>query len=201
MQNIVFLDTETTGLPKFRNINALNQPSNWPDIVSVAWSVYEYNGTLIKSRYSVIKPNGWSITADSIKIHGITMEYAEENGSNLDDILYEMKKDMESCDTVIAHNIEFDKNVLFNAYKWRLNMNPWHIWPAQEICTMILGESELKIPSKYPKPNRLYKPPTLTELYEATFGEKPTGQHNSQKDVEILCKMYWKRWPYASNIV
>lgn len=191
---LIFLDTETTGLPKFRNINALNQRDNWPDIVSVAWSVYNTNGTLLKSAYSVIKPDGWLIPADSIKIHGITMEYAEENGRDMREVLNELKDDMAMCESVVAHNIVFDKNVLFNAYKWRIDMNPWHIWPRNEICTMIKSESELKIPSKYPKPHKLYKSPNLTELYVATFGKEPSGQHNSQKDVEILCEIYWKRW-------
>jgi DNA polymerase III epsilon subunit-like protein len=195
MSRLIFLDTETTGLPRFRNINALSQPYNWPDIVSVAWSVYEPNGTLVKSSYSVIKPEDWIIPAESTKIHGITLEYAQENGRPLNQVLLEMKTDMESCASVVAHNLEFDKNVLFNAYKWRLDLNPWHIWPRDEICTMIRGEPELKLPSKFPTSNRLFKPPTLTELYEATFGEKPTGQHNSQKDVEILSQIYWKRWP------
>ena len=195
MSRIIFLDTETTGLPRFRNINALNQPYNWPDIVSVAWSVYESNGTLVKSCYSVIKPEDWIIPAESTKIHGITLEYAQENGRPLNQVLLEMKADLETCDSVVAHNLEFDKNVLFNAYKWRLDLNPWLLWPRDEICTMIRSEPELKLPSKYPTSNRLFKPPTLTELYEATFGEKPTGQHNSQKDVEILSQIYWKRWP------
>jgi len=196
---MIFLDTETTGLPKYRKINALNGPDNWPDIVSVAWAVYEKDGTHVHSKYSVIKPNGWLIPSESIKIHGITLEFAEQNGRPLRDVLGELKADLEKANSVVAHNIEFDKNVLFNAYKWRLDINPWHVWPEIEVCTMIMSEPELRIPSTFPTTYRPYKPPTLTELYRATFFEDPTGQHNSQKDVEILCKIYWKRWPPRST--
>jgi hypothetical protein len=88
----------------------------------------------------------------------------------------------------------FDKNVLFHGYKWHLNQNPWHLWPEWEICTMIKGEPFAKVPSKFPTSNRPYKPPSLTDLYKATFdGKEPTGQHNSMRDVEIMCEVYLKQ--------
>lgn len=196
MPYITFFDTETTGLPKRRNSNALESHDNWPDIVSIAWAVYEQNGTLVKKCYSIVKPEDWVIPDDSIRIHGITNEKAHAEGRPLRDVLFELKADLEKSEAVVAHNIEFDKNVLFHAYKWRLNQNPWHVWPEWEICTMIKGEQFAKIPSKFPTSNRLYKPPTLTELYKAAFdGKEPTGQHNSLKDVEIMCEVYWKVWP------
>lgn len=196
MPYILFFDTETTGLPKRRNSNALESKDNWPDIVSVAWAVYEQNGTLVKKCYSLVKPEDWVIPDDSIKIHGITNEKAHAEGRPLRDVLSELKDDLEKSDTVVAHHMEFDKNVLFNAYKWRLNQNPWHLWPETEFCTMIHGEPEAKIPSKYPSSKRPYKSPSLTELYKVAFnGKEPTGQHNSLKDVEIMCDVYWKLWP------
>jgi DNA polymerase III epsilon subunit-like protein len=195
MRQVLFLDTETTGLPKFKKVSAVNSPGNWPDIVSVAWAVYEKDGTHVCSRYSIIKPNGWLIPTESTKIHGITLQFAEENGRPLETVLKELESDLKTVDTVVAHNMEFDKNVIFNAYKWRLKLDPFHIWPDKEICTMMNGELELKIPNTYASSHKLYKSPSLTELYVATFNKEPTGQHNSQKDVEILCEIYWNRWP------
>jgi hypothetical protein len=195
MPYIIFFDTETTGLPKRRNSNALESPDNWPEIVSIAWAVYEHDGTLVKKCYSIVKPEGWIIPDVVIKIHGITNEKAHAEGRALSDVLGELKADLEKSDRIVAHNIEFDKNVLFHAYKWHLNQNPWHIWPEWEICTMGKGEPETKIPRKFPTSNRPYKPPSLTELYKDTFGgREPTGQHNSLKDVEIMCEIYWARW-------
>jgi DNA polymerase-3 subunit epsilon len=197
---ILFVDTETTGLPKNRNSNALETSDNWPDIVSVSWAVYD-NGVRKFIKYALIKPGDWVIPEDSTKIHGITMDYAIEHGESLYEVLHELREDLVLCDSVVAHNLEFDKNVLFHAYKWRLNMNPWPFWPKDEICTMIHSESEVKIPSKYPKPGRLYKPPTLKELYKATFDRDPEGGlHNSQRDVEVLCEIYWKRWSDSATL-
>lgn len=194
MTRLIFVDTETTGLPKYRNAPALQAPYNWPELVSVAWSVYE-NGQLISSDYAVIKPQGWVISAESTKIHGITQAYAEDNGRNLAFILNDLANDLQAANAVVAHNLEFDKNVLFNMYKWHLYLNPLHFWPAREICTMLKSTDELKIPSKFPTTYRQYKPPSLLELYQATFpGRAFEGQHNSQKDVEALAEIYWTRW-------
>ena len=196
MKRVVFIDTETTGLPRFKFANALQGPDNWPDIVSVAWIVYE-DGEIVNSNYSVIKPNGWTISEQSTKIHGITQEYAEENGRNLNYVLSTLKDDLDQATEVVAHNLDFDKNVIFNAYKWRLDLNPWHYWPPIETCTMLRAEIELKIPSKFPTTYRPYKPPTLKELYKATFPDRdvPEGLHNSLKDTEVLSEIYWARWP------
>lgn len=193
-ERILFLDTETTGLPKNRNSNGLEIKENWPDIVSVAWVIYE-NGFFQQTKYFLIKPDGWLIPEDSIKIHGITYDYAMEHGHDLKEVLLDLSKDLLTCDIVSAHNLDFDKNVLFHAYKWRLNTNPWPFWPKGEFCTMNASENEIKIPSKYPKAGRLYKPPTMTELYLATFGKNPPDDlHNSKRDVETLCEIYAKRW-------
>jgi DNA polymerase III epsilon subunit-like protein len=188
---ILFLDTETTGLPKKRS-SALEERGVWPDIVSIAWAVYE-DGVLCKKEYSVVQPDSWTIPADSIRIHGITMELARQ-GRPLAEMLGLLAEDLATVDTVVAHNLEFDKNVIYNAYKWRLGLDPRPLWPPAEICTMRKSEAELKLPSSFPRPGR-FKPPSLKELYVATFNTEPAEQHNSLKDVELLCEIYWSRWP------
>ena len=196
---ILFLDTETTGLPLVRGVSALEKKGIWPDIVSLAWKIYNDKGELGKSVYSVVKPE-WKISAESTKIHGITTEYALEHGRPLADVLADFKADLSMVDTVVAHNMEFDKNVIFNAYKWRLGVEPpWTSGASSvagsvaEICTMDKSKDELKIPNPYPKYGP-YKSPSLAELYKDTFGTDFNGQHNSQNDVEALCEIYWKRW-------
>ena len=190
---MLFIDTETTGLPKNRNSNGLETKGNWPDIVSVSWAIVK-DGVKQRTKYFVISPEDWTIPDDSTRIHGITMEDAFENGVTLSDVMTNLSQDLKKVDSVVAHNLEFDKNVLFNAYKWRLGVNPWPFWPANEICTMKLAEPELKLPSKFADSKR-FKSPTLGELYEATFSrEPPDGLHNSQQDVEVLIEIFKARW-------
>jgi DNA polymerase III epsilon subunit-like protein len=192
---IIFFDTETTGLPKDRNINALLQRDNWPDLVSISWIVYDGEERVSKESY-IIRPQGWSIPADVAKIHGITDEIAHERGESLRDVLRAFTMALRSCNYVVAHNMKFDRNVLHAAYKWRLNADPREFWSYKaEICTMILSKNELRLPSKYPKPNDPYKMPRLDELYEATFRAKaPAGAHSADRDTEVLVAIFWARW-------
>lgn len=195
-QMLLFIDTETTGLPLVRDVKALDKKGIWPDIVSIAWVITNETGEVCKKVYSLIQP-GWKIPADSIKIHGITMEYAMEHGRPLADVLAELRADLATVDTVVAHNLDFDKNVIFNAYKWRLGQEPAWAGGAKEICTMAKSQAELKIPNPYPKYGP-YKSPRLSELYMDTFGTEAAGQHNSQSDVQALYDIYWRRWgPYG----
>lgn len=195
MQRLLFVDTETTGLPRNRYSNAMQGAENWPDIVSIAWKVYD-GPNFVRAENHLIKPMDWTISEGSTKIHGITNEHAQAKGENLHAVMLLLKKDLESSDSVVAHNLEFDKNVIFNAYKWRLDLNPWLFWPRDEICTMNRAEPELKIPNKYPKEYRPYKSPSLAELYQATFQDTlPVGlQHSADFDVGVLSDIYWKRW-------
>jgi hypothetical protein len=58
------------------------------------------------------------------------------------------------------------------------------------------SKNELKLPARYPKPWDMYKMPRLDELYEATFKEPaPAGAHRADRDVEVLEKIVWARWP------
>lgn len=174
---LLIFDTETTGLPKTR-LPATRGPNNWPHIVSIAWIVMD-NETKIKERYAIIKPK-WDIPADSTKIHGITQENAEENGEDLGKVISEFLS--ENPDRMIAHNMNFDFNVLINAILWDLNLS-FPVVPKQ-FCTMETMRNVCKLPSQL----KDYKSPKLSELYEFVFQKKPDQQklHNSLYDVQVL---------------
>ena len=198
MVQTLFFDTETTGLAKYKSLSALQMKGNWPDLVSICWIVYE-GSERVKKEYHIIKPNGWTIPEATSRIHGITQEIAAEQGKSLDTVLESFKEDCRTVNYIVAHNMFFDRNVLFNAYAWRLETGPTTFWNAQkEICTMQKSKNEVKIPSKYGKPNDMYKYPSLDELYRATFSKDPPGNaHSADRDVEVLTEIFWKRWGKA----
>lgn len=195
MVRFIFFDTETTGLPRDRYKGALVGPGNWPDIVSICWMVFEGH-TLIKKVYNIIKPQGWKIPAAASAIHGITDEIAEAKGVPLQDIMAEFSEDIKGCYRIVAHNLEFDKNVVLGAYKWHLGINPLEFWPVKaEFCTAQVSKWEMKLPSRYPKSADPYKFPSLGELYKDTFRkDAPDGAHNAERDVEVLQAIVWARW-------
>ena len=197
MTKLIFFDTETTGLPANDKIPAIQHRSNWPDIVSIAWMVFE-NHTFLKKEEYIIRPELYTIPPESTKIHGITQRRAEQEGTPLSTVLSKFADDIKGANVLCAHNLHFDKNVFFHAYKWRLNRDPLRVWPVQsEFCTMKESQDELKLPAKYPKANDLYKLPKLSELYYAQFGVPMENAHTAAGDVEALQRIFFARWEYA----
>lgn len=78
MNLALFYDTETTGLPLFK------EPSEHPDqphIVQLAACLVDLDTRkTIASMDVIVKPNGWTIPAEVSAIHGITTEHAMDVG-------------------------------------------------------------------------------------------------------------------------
>ena len=193
---VVVFDTETTGLPVHRNIPAKNHPNNWPHIVSISWMVLD-NDVLTKRKSYIVKPMNWTIPEESIKIHGITQERATAQGTDLEYVINEFIS--EHYDMLIAHNLEFDENVLVNAIYWDLGRREFIAFPEHKRCTMAITRDICKLPSKNPK---YFKSPKLSELYEYTFGTTPIIQnlHNSMYDVELLVKIIQHSRPIREKL-
>jgi len=195
MVRILFFDTETTGLPRKRGISALNDATIWPELVSISWQIFE-DRFFVKKENHIIKPIGFKIPSESVKFHGITTEFAEDHGKPIYDVLTLFAADARSCNIIIAHNLEFDKNVVFHSFKWRIFL-PVDWWPSVEFCSLQKSMYEMKLYSPYGRPTDPYKMPKLDELYTDTFGEPaPANAHSSSRDVDVLQKIVWRRWPY-----
>lgn len=57
---VMFLDTETNGLPKDYK-KAPDASDNWPRIVQIAWTLQLDPEREIACRDFIIKPDGWEI--------------------------------------------------------------------------------------------------------------------------------------------
>jgi len=196
MVRVLFFDTETTGLPKKRGVSALDDSSVWPDLVSISWQLYD-DREMVRKESHIIKPEGFKIPDESVRFHGITTELAEVHGKPLNEILIQFAEDVILSDRIVAHNLEFDKNVIFHSFKWRLSKDVnW--WPvSSEFCSLQKAMNEMKMPSKFGKPSDPYKMPGLDELWKDTFGtDAPANAHSSERDVDVLQKIVWRRWPY-----
>jgi DNA polymerase-3 subunit alpha len=188
----IIFDTETTGLPKDKTIPPQYKKDNWPDLVSICWRVYDHD-VCVANNYYVIKPDGWKIPAESSQIHGITDADANKHGIPLSDVMTRFLADRSTSHRVIAHNISFDKQVIFHAMFWRLGMYGCSWDSLSEICTGLLATEELQLPFRS---GRGFKMPSLKELYVATFGQdEPAGAHNAERDVDVVEKVIRKRWP------
>lgn len=181
---LLIFDTETTGLPRSK-IPANIEPNNWPHIVSISWIILDSDTNQIEKQKSyIVKPAGWTIPEDSIKIHGITQDQALAKGIELSKVIGEFLA--EQSDVLVAHNLEFDINVLYNAIQWDLEL-PFKKLNKKMICSMELSRSICNIKSLFGKP----KAPKLSELYEHVFKRTPNKEslHNSMYDVLILTEI------------
>lgn len=181
---VLIFDTETTGLPKSRK-SALLEPNIWPHIVSIAWTILDVDTNKIITKKSfLVRPGDWNVPLESTKIHGITHEKAERDGVPLADVMEEFLE--ERYDTIIAHNLEFDWNVLMNALRWDLGRDTPLTVPGK--CTMKLGADLCKLPSKF---GSMYKPPKLRELYQFAFQRSPVeaSLHSALYDTLILTEI------------
>lgn len=183
----LFFDTETTGLPRDKRIAAKSCSGNWPDIVSIAWMIMDEDRKLLKARYLIVKPEGWTIPADSIAIHGITQEKAEREGVHLRPLLEEFQKDISNCNYSIAHNLNFDLNVVDNAAIWRVGRTPI-IWNTR-FCTAEIGKNLTRIPFS---DGRGFKYPRLADLYKFLTGKPPSVElHNALFDTTLLAELFY----------
>jgi len=183
---LLIFDTETTGLPKFKE-PALNAKDNWPHIVSISWVILDTDTNEIVTRKSfIVKPDGWVIPPESTAIHKISTHAANVLGLSLKEVITTLLN--EHYNKLVAHNMEFDFNVLMNAIVWDLGMAPETLLRTPLLCTMKLSKNICKLP--FPT-GYGYKYPKLGELYEFAFKTKPVQAelHSSAYDASILAKI------------
>ena len=157
-KNILFYDTETTGLPRSYSAK-LSDSDNWPRLVQIAFIVYDTDGKRINQSETIIKPEGFTIPEQASRIHGITTDRALAEGKDLKSVLDVMRQQIIAADYIVGHNLEFDLNIL-GAEFYRFKFG--NITPARiKICTMKSSVNHCQIPSA----RGGYKWPKLKELH------------------------------------
>lgn len=188
MATLVF-DVETNGLPARpsdyrRFFNPITETFRYDKarIVEFAYSLYDEQGRLLQSGSYLVKPNNFEITNEDI--HGISNEMALEHGLEFHDLKPLMSKLMNIVTTVVAHNIDFDINVLA-AELVRVDMQDvaMSLLCKNTFCTMKYAKCKYNM-KKWPK---------LTELYKTLFPEISwTQQHRALDDVTRTAACYFE---------
>ena len=209
--NYLVFDTETTGLPPRRNnkkysiFDGKSYPnyddldaSNHCRLVSISWMIYNIETEdLLLDRYYVIKPEGFYIPEEATKIHGITTEYALENGVDILDVFKQFEKDIETVNVRVAHNFLFDKYVIGAEMYRNLKddlLDKWDSIPS--FCTMVNGMTRYDFgTTRFGNA----KPPKLEELYFKIYNERMIGAHNAKADTNACAKCYRSMINSSSN--
>lgn len=178
-------DTETTGLPK--NYQApLDDFSNWPRIVQLAWSLYDTEGNHWESYNYIIKPNGFIISDEVARIHRITQERAMAEGVDLREALTHFISDVQKAEHLVGHNIDFDDKIVGSELLREKMPNP--LRETNQICTMKSAVSVAKIPNG----RGGYKWPNLTELYYNLFKTTFPEAHDAVFDVKACAECFFE---------
>lgn len=179
-------DTETTGLPKKYNA-PLTDFDNWPRLVQIAWQLHDDNGHLIEAQNIIVKPEGFTIPFNAIKIHGISNERAQEEGKPLAEVLAVFNKVLEKTQYVIGHNIEFDVNIVGSEFL-REEIES----TLTELATIDTKNESTQYCALPGGRGGQFKYPTLSELHQKLFGNKFEEAHNAAADVEATARSFFK---------
>lgn len=194
---IICFDTETTGLiPRPKPM--IFAKDKWPFIIQLSYIVIDTNSKDYIFENDYIKLDDYSVlTEESYNIHKIDKNFLEEKGKKLYDVLIKFNSYLKECEVVLAHNLEFDKDmIIIECYRNKVfhyfNNNSIKI---QEYCTMKEGVNICKIEKTNSRGEIYYKWPKLKELYTNLFTDEIIDEsllHNAFYDVYYTLKCYFK---------
>ena len=191
---ILVFDTETTGLPKKRNASP-EETYLFPYIVQLSWMVFDIGTnkvTALKDKI-VRLPKNITIPQRASEIHGITQEKMLGEGEPIDLVLDNFMRDVSSCTYLVAHNIEFDKNMIeveCFRNKFRKHLSEYR---KMEYCTMKNSIKLCNIPKKNPYTKKMeLKWSRLIELHKTLFNSKPNNLHNALIDILVCFRCFYK---------
>lgn len=183
-ENILFFDTETTGIPD-KSAKWDTDYMSYPHVVQIAWI---YKGE--KFNY-IIRPEGWEIPEDATAVHGITTEYASEHGAPFAAVIDKFISDCHSAGLICGHNVHFDTGIvkanilreLGRAYYDAENVED-ALFKGKRIDTM---RSSMKWVDARNGWGRL-KFPNLGELYARCFPGETFPAHDAMEDTLAVAR-------------
>ena len=176
---ILVFDTETSGLnPQWNVILQLS----YQIVDSDSWTTQK-----TVNHYFSWPENKARVTQEAINVNGLTEEVLSgKKLSNRKTALEEFVVDKDSCDLLVAHNLEFDKNFIVASCREEGVKYASSGW-SQSYDTMKRTTNYCQIPKDW---GRGYKWPTLTELADCLGVDYSNiSLHDSSGDVELtkLC--------------
>ena len=180
----LFFDTETTGLPSAPT----SQYQKWPRILQIAWLLMDDNKDIKSKNSYIIRPEGYGISNRVIKIHGITMERALEEGVPLDYALHRFLRDTNFADVLVAHNVAYDYGVVTGELLRKKIPN--FLKGFSQFCTMT-SKPVLDYCKSF-RANGSRQCPSLSELYFLLFGEKLNNSHDALSDADACANCFFE---------
>ena len=164
---LLFLKVDTSGLPiraKF-GFPAYTSLEDYNDARVVQVNALLCDRATFKELDSVsliVRTDGFPISNANAKFHGVTEERSRAEGVDFAEAAHAIATILESRPLILAHNAEFDLNVLKSElFRHGLTEALEVVEETPALCTMQLTKSLLKIPDVNGNP----KNPSIKELY------------------------------------
>jgi DNA polymerase III epsilon subunit-like protein len=157
------------------------------------------SGSVIDRANDLIQIGDAPLSPESVEIHHITREKANEEGIPIEDAVKKFIGAMRIVDCMVGHNTQFDRNIMTvegvrcgrsNIFRRQDGTN------MPEYCTMHKGKSITKIERTNKNTGRIfYKQPRLSELHDHLYDGTPDGTHDAMVDVLVCFRCYMSiRW-------
>lgn len=163
------IDTETTGLIK----HPATKDSQQPQVIEFGAAIVE-NGEIVDEMDLLINP-GVPLPAVITKITGLTDDDLKD-AKSFAEITEVIRPLFKRADTLVAHNLPFDKGMLELDLKRAGELENWP-WPEYQICTVQEHAEKWG-----------YRP-NLKKLYQHYFNEPLEQTHRALDDVRVLVKI------------
>jgi len=180
----LIIDVETTGLPRCNGLSYGNYPAyenielyDTSRIVQFSMMFCNENLEEIELKDYIVRAEDFTI--ENSKFHGITNEISLNSGMNFIEIMQEFLIYVKQISYIIAHNANFDMNVLYSElYRAGLHLIISELKTKKIICTMKTTKFIVKAKNSYG-----IKDPSLAELYKFASKKNIENAHNSKYDV------------------
>lgn len=181
-QYLLFVDTETTGLPA-RWHRPYAEEWEWPSIAQLAWEIYAPDGTLVKAEQAYLQVPANRLTPESEAVHGLTAELLAAQGQEPTAVLGRLLADLAQYrPRVIGHFLRLDFHVLGAALLRAGLPNPLPGLP--QFCTMQASPAA--------RPQGPKRPLRLHELHELLFHEPMTRLHDAAVDAAATARCFFE---------
>lgn len=230
MKVLVF-DTETTGLPLTKLLRCDLLPL-WPHIVQFSYIIYDIEREkVLKIHDNILKiPDDILMTEEAINVHHITNEMSQQSITTFEVILNEFFNDLHSVDELVAHNLDFDMNMIkvelmrivcqysMNLEEKRRSSRLQGFSPsatvlktlAQEIlkildkkttyCTMQNSIQLCNIKTVSKTGKAFTKYPKLKELHEKLFAVAPLENLHNSLNDAVVCLRCYLKLKHEMNV-
>lgn len=182
--SLLFLDTETN--TKLLRDQPYDDPAQ-PHIVQLGIMLTDDDGRDRSAFKTLIKPDGWAMSPEAQKVHGISIEQCIEYGIPIHTALTVLAVTISRGPQIlICHNVDFDERVVRiecsrNDHPQSLNQIPYRF------CTMQRSTRFCKLPGRF---RGQHKWPKLDEALEILCGRRLEGAHDAFADVQACRDIY-----------